>query len=225
MRALVVLGVSAVAATGVLQLAGIQGFETYFGALTPWFATALVTTVGAGALLYLDSAGWFSVRGNAPPRRLLPIGMAAAAAFVVPVLVLDVLGGFPADLNVRSPWSLLFYPVMGLVAESAFHAVPLALLLLGLGPVAHRLSRTPTKRSCMVLVALIEPTMQTVWSSPESPAWVVGYVALHVFAINLTVLYLFDRFDFLTAYGFRTLYYLFWHVAWGAIRLPLLFGA
>jgi hypothetical protein len=43
--------------------------------------------------------------------------------------------------------------------------------------------------------------------------------------INLVQLTLFRRYDFLTMYAFRLVYYLVWHVAWGHLRLQVLFHA
>lgn len=38
-----------------------------------------------------------------------------------------------------------------------------------------------------------------------------------------TRLALFKRYDFVTMYTFRLVYYLLWHIVWGVIRLRLLF--
>jgi hypothetical protein len=220
----VVLSLASVTAAAVLQSSEAQAFRNYFGSLPPWVATAVVVTLGAGALVYLETAGWFAVRGAGPGIRGLLVGGLLAAGFTVPVIVIDFLGGFSRDMNVLAPQSLVFYPLMAVVAESAFHAVPLGVLLLLSARLLPRVSRLKTKRSAILLVALIEPTLQTIWASPETPSWVTAYVGIHVFAINLTVLYLFSRFDFLTAYGFRGLYYLGWHIVWGALRISLVFG-
>jgi hypothetical protein len=36
-------------------------------------------------------------------------------------------------------------------------------------------------------------------------------------------LYVFRRFDFASMYAFRLVYYAYWHILWGVIRLKVLF--
>ena len=50
-----------------------------------------------------------------------------------------------------------------------------------------------------------------------------AFVTVHVLAINAVGLWLFRRYDFVTMFGFRLMYYLVWHVLWGALRLDVLF--
>jgi len=218
------LSLAAIVGTGLLQLAESPAFLPYFGSLNPILTVATAAVLVSGSLVYLQSRGWFAISGAHPGSRNLLIGACAAVGFALPVIAIDFFGAFPRDINVSAPQSFVFYPVIALVAETAFHAAPLAILLLLASPLATRLGRQRTRWSCAGLVAFIEPILQTIWASPDTPAWATAYVALHVFAINLAILYFFGRFDFLTAYGFRVLYYLAWHIGWGAARLPLLFG-
>ena len=55
------------------------------------------------------------------------------------------------------------------------------------------------------------------------PVCAVAYVGLHVFLINLIQLLIFKRYDFVTMYSFRLVYYLFWHMRWGPKEMLLLF--
>lgn len=221
-RPLLAVCVAAAAGAGLLELSGSQAFRPYFGTVSPSGATALSAALGTGALLYLRAHGWSLAR--AVSARGLLLGISLAAAFATPVIAIDLLGAFPHDINVRAPQSILFYPVMALVAECVFHAVPVALLWLLFQPLSRRLEQPRVLWSGIALAALIEPTLQAFWTSADSPGWVTAYVWSHVFVINLALLYCFRRFSFLAAYGFRTLYYLVWHVAWGALRLSVLFG-
>ena len=50
----------------------------------------------------------------------------------------------------------------------------------------------------------------------------VLYVSLHIFLINLIQLWLFKRYDFVSMYTFRLVYYLIWHIGWGWVRLEVL---
>jgi hypothetical protein len=72
-------------------------------------------------------------------------------------------------------------------------------------------------------VSILEPIYQTIGFVGLYPMWVVAYVAAHVFLINFLQLSLFRRYDFLSMYGFRLVYYLLWHIVWGYVRLRLLF--
>lgn len=205
-----------------LELSGSRAFRPYFGTLSPVGTTAAVAGLGALALVYLRSRGWSF--GRAVSAAGLSKAVALAAALAIPVITIDLLGAFPRDLNVPAPQSFLFYPVIALVAECVFHAVPVALLWLLFQPLSRRLERPGVLWGGVALAAFIEPFLQAVWAAPDSPGWATAYVSVHVLIINLVLLYFFRRFGFLAAYGFRTLYYLVWHVAWGALRLPMLFG-
>jgi hypothetical protein len=48
-------------------------------------------------------------------------------------------------------------------------------------------------------------------------------VGVHIYVFNALQLYVFKRYDFLSMYAFRLVYYLHWHVVWGYMRLQLLF--
>ena len=77
---------------------------------------------------------------------------------------------------------------------------------------------------CMILVAAIEPTFQTILgSSTPYPTWLVVYVWVHIFAINLSQLLMLKRYDFCSMFFFRLVYYAIWHIGWGVARLNLLF--
>lgn len=54
----------------------------------------------------------------------------------------------------------------------------------------------------------------------ENVDLVNGIAGLHVFLINLSQLMIFKRYDL---YSFRLVYYIFWHIVWGYMRLKLLF--
>jgi hypothetical protein len=70
----------------------------------------------------------------------------------------------------------------------------------------------------------LEPVFQTTLGfSRAYPSWVTGFVALHIFLLNLCQLAIFKRYDFVSMYSFRLMYYLLWHIVWGVIRLKLLF--
>ena len=80
-------------------------------------------------------------------------GLAQAAGLAVllgaVVILADLKLVHPKDINVPWPASVVFYPLIGVVAEMVFHVLPLAALLTVL-PV----------RASMLTTALIEPSFQ-----------------------------------------------------------------
>jgi hypothetical protein len=71
-------------------------------------------------------------------------------------------------------------------------------------------------------VAATEPTFQVLLERTAS-AWGTTYTWIHVYAVACMQLYVFRRFDFVSMYCFRLLYYAYWHVFWGVVRLDVLY--
>ena len=115
----------AVAASAVLTWAGREAYAFLFGPLNLLLLTIITAALGAVALWLLVRYGWFPAAAS---RRSVLIALGLGCCLTLPVIIVDVMGGFPAELNVRFPESLLFYPSLALVTESVFHLVPLALL-------------------------------------------------------------------------------------------------
>lgn len=225
LRALALLAGAALVGAAALSASGSEAFAPYFGPLHPLVAVAIVVLPGAAALVYLRSRGWFEIRRGGPHgREGLRVAAVIAVVLTIPVIVVDALGGFPQGLNVTLPGALVFYPVIALVAEMVFHVVPLALLLGALGLLLRsRVGEAKTVWVAMLLASAIEPVFQVVAARGESPTWAVTYVGLHLTGFNLLALAIFRRYDFLTLYAFRVVYYLGWHILWGWARLRLLF--
>lgn len=218
LSAVILLGV--VCAAFLQKVAG-PVFRPYFGPIDPVVAVVVALGTGAAALSALWRYGWFAVHRRGPSG--LPPATAAAVALAVPVVVVDLLGGFGPDINVGWPSSVLFYPLMALVAESVFHVIPLgalSVLMQGTG-------RDPAVASppavAMGAVCLLEPALQVVWGSEVSPLWANVYVGVHVLIINVLGIYFFRRYDVVSMLWFRLVYYLLWHVTWGALRLEIVF--
>lgn len=186
-------------------------FLDYFGAIDARLAVGGVAAVGAAALALLWRRGW----------RVWPAQWAGAALWLLAAPLFaalavgaDLMLGFPRDINIPGPWSLLFYPVMGFVAEVVFHAAPLAMLAAVLGERLRRQWRW------LIPIALIEPAFQVRAALADLNASPLDvFVFGHVLALNLVELELFRRHGFLPAWAFRLSYYLLWHVAWGHWRL------
>ena len=145
-----------------------------------------------------------------------------ATALGVAIVIADIFIRYPQDTNVPVPQALLFYPAVGFVAEIIFHLVPLAIALLVLKPLAGRLGKERVVWLGMLLVAVSEPTFQVILAGK---AFSLGdaYTWIHIFTISILQLYVFLRFDFVSMYVFRMIYYFYWHILWGVVRLDVLF--
>lgn len=209
---------SAVAASAVLTWAGGDSYAFLFGPLNLLLLTMITAALGAVALWLLVRYGWFYAVSS---WRSVLIALGFGCCLTLPVIIVDVMGGFPAELNVRFPQSLLFYPSLALVAESVFHLVPLALLA-SIWKVT-RFELHPTRVLAIGAVALIEPMLQVAFFAGQSSLETNVFLGLYVLAFNLLALEIFRRSGFLALFALRLGYYFIWHIAWGHLRLPLLF--
>jgi len=222
--ALTILSLGAAVCTGILSLSHATSFQPYFGSIPPLLAIALITTVGFVSLGFLHSRGWFEVCARKKCLRGAALGAALATLFVVPTILVDLNHGFPRDLNVPAPQSLLFYPAMAYVVEIALHALPLLLLLVFLGWTFRKVNTNWLVWLGIVAAAFLEPIIQLRLGYSNKPvSWPEVYVAVHVFAFNLVEMYIFRRYDFVSMYSFRLVYYIHWHILWGYLRLQWLF--
>jgi hypothetical protein len=221
-RAFVYLALVAAGAAGILDLTnGREFFRPYFGGIDPLLAVAVATAVGGVCLPVLGSRGWFEIY----ERRKLLKGVVVSALFatflVIPVIAVDFAAGIQV-VNVPPPWSLSFYPAIAFVVEVFFHALPLAILTALLGLFFERPNPKGLVWACILLVSFLEPTFQLQSGLVnQSLSLIEAYVWLHVWAINLLQLYVFSRFGFVSMYSFRFVYYLYWHILWGYLRLQL----
>ena len=140
------------------------------------------------------------------------VGLGALLA--VPPIAIDLIWGFPHDMNVPVPQALLFYPAIGFVAEVVFHLLPLAILV-------ACLRRWVSPNWLLVPVIFVEPLFQMAFSAElDLQAFLVfGNVCL----VSAVQIWLFRRFGFGAMIALRMVFYLFWHVLWGTVRLSLLF--
>jgi hypothetical protein len=214
------LSLMALASVGVLSVSNGAFFRPYFGSINPLLAAGLVIALGFVCLRFLHSRGWFEIFAGRATLRGVALSAALAALFAVVIILVDLRAPFPRDMNVPPPQSLFFYPAIGYVAEIVFHALPLALLLLLLGPRFKKPGSAGLAWSCMVIVSCLEPIFHLSTESSGKPlSWAEIYVGPHVFLFNLLQLWVARRYDFVSMYSFRLVYYILWHIVWGYARL------
>jgi membrane-associated HD superfamily phosphohydrolase len=207
-----VLSLGIVGFTGILYLSNPLSFQSYIGNINPLLVIPLLILLGFLLLTYLLSNGWFEIYKRENLRGLLLFSiLATLLAFVMILIDLNFI--FPEDLNVLYPQSLLFYPTMGFVVEILFHIVPLSLFLFLLTLLFKDVNLEKIIWCCILIVSLLEPLYQiSLGFSREYPLWIVVYVGLHLFLFNILQLYNFKRYDFLSMYSFRLVYYIIWHI-------------
>jgi hypothetical protein len=212
---------AAVIGAGVLRGVEDADFERFIGTMSPIVAVAVAGAVGSAALAVLDAAGWV---GSDPTRKGLARSTLLALGLGVAIIVADSVFGFGENINVAWPASLLFYPVMAFIAEVAFHLAPLALIV----TVARRWTgRVPGRSGVLVPiagVALFESIYQVLGSSSDGVSrWLLAYLGLHMTAFAIAGVTGLRRYGFGAMMWLRLTYYAIWHVAWGVLRLDLLF--
>lgn len=216
LRSSIAASVLAVVAVQVLASSGSIDFQPYFFGLTPAFTATIVCSIGVAALAFLQRrfgmcaiAARFSASG-------IVVAAVITVPFIVSVTLADVLLGFPSDINVGLPAALAFYPAMGLVAQLALHIVPFAIALSFLGWSLRNRSLERCVWIAMVLSASVEAAFQLIGTATGSgPKMLTVFVGVQLFAFGVAELYLYRRFDFVTMYVFRLIYYGYWHILWG----------
>jgi len=214
----VLAGLAAVAVAS-FGWVGRDGFARILGPVPPVAAILIAGLTGAAALFYLDAKGW--LLRVAMTRRGVLILVTVTTGLAVLTILSDVLAPYPQGINVPLPDAALFYPAIALVAESVFHLCPVVLIL---GFAASlQFSRQVSWSAAVICAALIEPVFQVAAGFGEGPLWRHGFLLLHNFAFNLLQLWYLRRHGILAMVSVRLVYYLHWHILWGAARLELLF--
>lgn len=208
--------------TEVLSPSADEHFRRFLGSADPLFVVAAMAVLGGSCLAVLRLIGRLEILKG--PTTLRGMGFSAVAATLLAsaIIVADFIVRYPEDINVPVPEALLFYPVIGFVAEIFFHVLPMAVLSLAGQLLCGRMSTQRMLWIAMALAAGTEPTFQvTFMADPFS--WAAVYTWFHVFVIACLQLYVFRRFDFISMYSFRLFYYAYWHIIWGVIRIQVLF--
>ena len=219
--AVAVLSIAAAVATASIDP---QPLRTYLGNEHTLAVYVAIALLGTGAIILLARFAGFAVLAKGRTLRGIAAGAVLATGFAAIVVTADLIGRFPADLNAPLPQALLFYPAIALIAESVFQILPLAAVLLLWRTVSGRRPAGSVLVVLIVLVSLIEPVFQLRLVGGSAGMDGLGwFTALHVFAFNLAQLGIYRRYDFVAMHAFRLVYYAWWHIAWGWLRLELLF--
>jgi hypothetical protein len=216
---LVVLGF-----TAILYSSDPLLFQRFLGRINPLIAFLIVIFLGFILLSYLQSRNWFALYTQNDLRGLLRAA-GLASLFGVIIILADTRIVFPANMNIPFPQSLLFYPAIAFLAEILFHVLPLALLLVILKSMLKNVGFETMVWICILIVSFLEPIYHVTGmaASNQYATWSLIFVGLHIFLISLTQLLIFRKYDFISMYAFRLVYYLFWHIGWGYLRLRVLF--
>ena len=194
-------------------------FERFLGELNPLVIAISIAIIAIATLSLLLSSRRLPIYKKTAPMvffRYTPL----VTLFVCVAIWVDWNIVYPADIHILLPESLLFYPAMGFLVEIAFHALPLTILLFIFPFVFKTLKYRTIVWLSIIIVALLEPTYQIFMDT--YPSWALLTVWLNLFLFNIVQLYVFKVYGFINMYGLRLVYYLFWHIIWGSLRLELL---
>ena len=206
-------------AIGILYYVDSTIFQRFLGNLNPIATGILVVVLGFLATYLLFRNGSFAVYKRSNKKVFLLHSLFVLVFSFVSVFV-DCSIVYPENMNILLPEALLFYPVMGFLVEIVFHVVPFALLL-----IVSLIFKTTIHQKLLwvtiCVVALLEPTYQIYMDA--YPVWAMIVVWINLFLFNVLQLFVFTRYDFVSMYALRLVYYLFWHVIWGSLRLEIIF--
>jgi hypothetical protein len=211
-----VFALAASAGLVLLHLIVPVDLERFIGAIPPLVVALSLPVVAVASLWLLQERAGLRFLAEGRAGRGIALAALFATLFAVPPIVVDLVWGLASGPAVAVPVALAFYPVMAFVAETAFHLLPLAILV-GLAGMRHRPEATTGSLwPFLIAAALIEPAHQTWLRLPlEGPFLFAGFVAIHVLAFNLAQLWIFVRYGFAAMLAMRVVYYVWWHIAWG----------
>ena len=200
-------------------------FKHSLARLIPSIAILVIILLWIFLSTFLLSRRWF-VTYKAGKIKGILVASGLASLMGLAILLVDLKASFPLMSTDFFRIHFFFYPIFGYVVEVIFHLLPLALTLFLVTTFFKDTSFEKVIWPCILIVAIIEPIFQTALGfSRPYPTWVTGYVFVHIFLINLFQLLIFKRYDFVSMYSFRLVYYAIWHILWGHVRLCLLFLA
>ncbi|MGI9544159.1 MAG: hypothetical protein ACR2MX_12950 [Cyclobacteriaceae bacterium] len=218
---LAILSGVVVGMTALLTHSNSLIFQRFLGELSAPITFLFIAILGFLVLSFLLSKARFFIYKKGCLKELLRFSWLAVLFPIIAILV-DWKIVFPVDMNIAFPESLLFYSAIGFIVEILFHVLPFAVLLFSLSLILKSGSKEKLIWICILLVATLEPIYQ-ILSMSAYPTWAICATWINLYLFNLTQLFLFKKYDFISMFIFRLVYYLIWHVIWGHLRLELLF--
>jgi len=210
-----------VALTLILYFIDPSPFHRFLGDLNPLGILLVTFFLGFFSLAYLIFKTQLAIYKKHNLKDYLIIS-GIALVFGIEVILADIwLIDYSADINIFFPKSLLFYPAIAYIVEIIFHLVPISFFVFVLS-LFRRLSINKIVWISIIAVVIIEPLYQ-VWFTFQDSKIAVIYTGIHVFLFSLTQLLIFKRFDFVSMFLFRIVFYSIWHILWGHFRLELIF--
>lgn len=199
-------------------------FQRFLGGINPLAVGFFIVVLGFVLLAFLLSKDWFSIYKKGSLKGLLYASGLAAIFGSIAILVDFTARVYPADINIQFPESLVYYPAIGFFVEILFQVLPLTVILVILTSLSKKISFNKIMWASIFVASLPEPVFQvTSLFSGQSLLWFAVFELARIFLVILSQLTFFRRYDFVTMYWFRIVYYIFWHILWGNLRLVLLF--
>jgi hypothetical protein len=203
----------------------VQTYSRFFGPLNPLLIFIGSAVTGLFLFMYLLSSTGLKIYIKRNLNGLL-FSSVLALLFGLEIIAADIwIVNYPSTLNVPFPSSIIFYPTIGFVVEIIFHLLPLSLIIIILRVLSKRISYNGVMLIAIILVSIAEPLYQVIimgMSSQYSPTTLI-YTGFHIFLLSLSQLLIFRRYDFISMYTFRLVFYFAWHIIWGNFRLNILF--
>jgi hypothetical protein len=173
--------------TGIFHFRDEHIFQRYTGSINSLIAGVTIIITGFILLSFMLSKGWFVIYKKEHLKKRLRL-ISIACVFIPVSILVDVKVGFPPEMNILFPDSLLFYPAIAFFVEIIFHVMPLATLLYLLTTIFKTISDHKITGVCIIIVALAEPVYQTLdmFSSHHFPLWSSLFILLNLFLFNVT---------------------------------------
>jgi hypothetical protein len=207
--------------TLILYFIDSSPFYRFLGNINPLAAILISIVAGFFLLTYLISKTPFAIYKKRNIKSY-SIVIGIALLFGMEVIAADIwFVEYSADINILFPKSLLVDPVIGYIVEVFFHLLPISIIIMFLSSF-RKLSLSKIVWISIITVSILEPLYQ-IWFTSQNSSFTIIYTGIHVFLFSLTQLLIFKRFDFISMYLFRIIFYSIWHILWGYFRLDLLF--
>ena len=196
---------------------GAGFFEPILGGIPPLLAIVLTALMGFVSLGFLQSRGWFAIY---TPRSVRGMGVSAALAtlFGVWQVCADVfVTRFPKGINAFHFHSRCCSTRPWRTSSTSSFTRSRSRCCWPFWGAPHERRTLPSSSGCASSSCHLDPVLVHLRAGSSV------YVGAFVFVFTLAELDVFRRYDFISMYAFRLVFYLWWHIAWGDVRLRWLF--